>query len=812
MLLSAPLVARLGLNADLTALLPASAQSVHDLHTAVRRFGAPQAFALLVRSEDQAAMHRFTRRLADALTSLREQGVRAVDWNVGEYQDFVRAHRHLYAPLDKLTELRDALDRRYRFELSQANPLAVWLDDPPGDELSRLLTEFEERGRAAAGTTLTDRYPDGFFQHPDGKSVVVFLRTDIAGGEHARMNRLMEATRALVDSLDPKSYAPDLRVDLGGGILEMNEEQEALARAAVVATLFTVVLVIAVAFVFFRRPRALVILPLGMLPALMLTFAAAKLGVDYLNASSAFLVTVVIGNGVNAHIIWLARYLEIRRGGADPESALAEAHRSTWAATLSAASAAAIAYASLTMTDFRAFRDFGIIGGIGLMLSWAAAMLFTPVLALLWDRARPLSRLEAGRKAAAPLYGRWLAKVALAAPRWVVATTALLTLVASGLVAVWFARDPLEYDFRNMQSQRPEGPLQRVNKRIGDSVTQTKMGSAISVITQGPGDVPGVIEAFTRRIEREPNVVKGARHIDNLLPTDQHEKIPLLQEIRRLGLSLRRFADADTRAEIDRELPPAEFEAVAAEDLPETAVRPFVELDGTRGSVVYVEAHHTRNQADGRFLIEWTDFARSGRNRDGTEVAVTGTAPIVADLVTAIVRDGPRAVGLSFVATLALLALTFRRGWARGMTLTFHLVGILWMLGVMAAIGMRLNFLNFLALPITFGNGVDYGVNVMRRVLDERGGAGAAEAVATAIAQTGGAVTLCSLTTIIGYLAFYASPNQAVNSFGLAMSISEVTCVAAAVIGLPAAMVAFGVASAPATGRSGARSGGGPRG
>ena len=54
------------------------------------------------------------------------------------------------------------------------------------------------------------------------------------------------------------------------------------------------------------------------------------------------------------------------------------------------------------------------------------------------------------------------------------------------------------------------------------------------------------------------------------------------------------------------------------------------------------------------------------------------------------------------------------------------------------------------------------------------------------IAESGGAVILCSLTTIIGYASLYVSANQALNSFGAAMAISEVTCLLAAVISMPA--------------------------
>ena len=45
------------------------------------------------------------------------------------------------------------------------------------------------------------------------------------------------------------------------------------------------------------------------------------------------------------------------------------------------------------------------------------------------------------------------------------------------------------------------------------------------------------------------------------------------------------------------------------------------------------------------------------------------------------------------------------------------------------------------------------------------------------------------MTTIIGYTSLYVSANQAMNSFGLAMAISEVTCLLAAVLTMPAVMI-----------------------
>src|SRR5437764_14489383 len=106
------------------------------------------------------------------------------------------------------------------------------------------------------------------------------------------------------------------------------------------------------------------------------------------------------------------------------------------------------------------------------------------------------------------------------------------------------------------------------------------------------------------------------------------------------------------------------------------------------------------------------------------------------------------------------------------------------MLGTAAWVGVRTHFLNFIALPITFGIGVDYGINIyLRYRLEGRGRIG------YAVRATGGAVALCSLTTIIGYAALLVADNQALQSFGAMAILGELACLSAALIGMPAFLV-----------------------
>jgi predicted RND superfamily exporter protein len=60
------------------------------------------------------------------------------------------------------------------------------------------------------------------------------------------------------------------------------------------------------------------------------------------------------------------------------------------------------------------------------------------------------------------------------------------------------------------------------------------------------------------------------------------------------------------------------------------------------------------------------------------------------------------------------------------------------------------------------------------------------EKLPTVVRETGGAIVLCSLTTILGYTALMQSVNAAVRSFGKVAVIGELTCIVSVMVVLPA--------------------------
>lgn len=784
-----PVMRRLGLNSDWTALLPSNKPSVRDLERARGRVGGLATLTVMIESHNIPAMQRFASALVPRLEALRgdEHKVRTVDWNVAAYEDFVSEHRFLYANLTDLTEIRDALQQRVDYEHARVNPFAISLDDEEPPEPREVIERIEARARE--GRQKLARFPGGYYVHPEGDLLAIFLRTDISGGDAAGAARLIDTVQHEIDALRPTSFAADMKVEYAGDLIVGREEHDAIQKELVIATSLTIILVLVAIFVFFLRARALVVLGLGMIPPLVCTFALAKITVDYLNTSTAFLGSIVVGNGINPLIIWLGRYFEERRRGCDVGTAIKETHMNSFAGTASASIAAALSYGSLVITDFRGFRDFGVIGGAGMIISWFSMLLVLPALCALYERFRPM-QIAAGKNRGG-VYGRFFSKLVFGSPRAVVFLASMLAMASLVVTGIAIAKDPLEYDFRNLRSVRQTSSrASQGNARVGDIVGRGATGDAIYILVNRREDAPRLRTELERRREHENAPFGRVSSIDDLLPHDQPEKIELLNEIRSLLLSARRFANETDQRRIDENLPPEHIETIDENDLPEAAARPFTEKNGTRGTILAVESKEGSTTWDGRYLIAWANSLREVRLPGMDAPILAGRAPVFADIIEVILVDGPKAVLASLLATLVVIALTFRRSSDRFYTFVSLLFGILWMTGLMSALGMKLNFLNFVAFPITFGIGVDYGVNVIRRfVLERDAGKPLEDALHCAIEETGGAVILCSLTTVIGYLSLWTSANLALNSFGEAMGISEVTCLTAAGIVVPAILL-----------------------
>src|SRR5690242_7001566 len=227
--------------------------------------------------------------------------------------------------------------------------------------------------------------------------------------------------------------------------------------------------------------------------------------------------------------------------------------------------------------------------------------------------------------------------------------------------------------------------------------------------------------------------------------------------------------------------PPDDLKAVTAKDLPPSLLEKFTEKDGRVGYLISIRPATHLDEWNGHDLIRFAGAVRELHLPDGETVTTSGSSVIFADIVTSIETDGPLVTAIAAAGLIIMVVLLVGRNRRAVAVLAGTAAGSLLMVAICALLDLRVNFLDFVALPITLGLGIDYAINVAHRHDTEE-----IPDPITTLRTSGSAVFVCSLTTMIGYGSLLVSDNLAIRGFGTASLIGEITCVLSALVLVPA--------------------------
>ena len=553
-----------------------------------------------------------------------------------------------------------------------------------------------------------------------------------------------------------------------------------------------IALVLAAVLLYFMRVRALLVMGITIAVGLVWTLAFTEVFIGHLNVATGFLISIIAGNGINVGILYQSRYFEERRRGASATDALSTSVHATWQPTVIAALAAAASYLSLLVTQFRAFRDFGIIAATGMILCWLVKTLMVPPLLLLLERRRPTHAAADDEKSVIARirrfgmgYGRAFAWLVPKAPGVIFGLGALLVVAGTVAGVEYVRRDPMEYDLGATDNDPGNNQeLHRVWDGVIDILGAGHGGMVVLADTAAEAkELQDKLQADWDRAPKDAKPFVAVHTLWSAIPDDQAAKIPILEGI---AAKLRRarergFVSGTEWNKVKDYLPPPDIRPYGLADLPEPLARPYSEKDGTRGRLVVIEPEASSSN-DLRYLLRYSASFRETRLASGKIVHGSGRAVIFSDILKTVVHDSRRAVGLSLALTLLAVAITFRSGgWHAASVMFALLVGVAGEAVFLYVHDVKINFMNFPALPVTFGIGVDYAVNVVQRYR-----ADGSKDILGALRTTGGAVVLCSLTTTLGYLALLGSANRGIRSLGLIAVVGEISCLLGAMTVLPA--------------------------
>jgi hypothetical protein len=775
------------LRSDIEELLPRNAPSVVALNELRSRMAGLQYLGVIVdfgTPDKLSAGEKLVDDLAARIATYPRDMVTAVRTGFGTERAFVESRVALLLELGDLQTIRQRIEDRVHWEYGKET--GTLLDDkepaPPLD-FADIQKKYERR---VGGPELVD---DRFCGPKLGLCLLLVEVGGFATDAH-RSGALLHRVQADIAALGgPSHYASGLRLGFAGDVVVSVEEMAALVQDLTLSSVIVVAAVLLVIMAFYRWPRSVpaLFLPLGL--GAVYAFALASLppfGITELNSNTAFLGSIIIGNGINFGIIQLARYLETRRQGLPIEESLVVSLWGTRRGTLSAALAAGVSYASLTAMQFRGFRQFGVVGGLGMLLCWATMYVLGPSLVAWLDGGRVRPETEARRTSV----WTWLARWVTSSPGPILIGATLLT-VAAGWQVRKFGPDQLEYDFSRLR--------RRDTWTSGEAYWGHKMDTLLGryltptvLLTDSPEEARAVASRLREASKKPPlsTMIASVRSLDDVVPPDQAQKNAEVAAIRRkMTPHLRQHVSAEDNSNLDRLIggdgpPPTIVEA----DVPEVLTTGLRERNGALGRAVLVFPNPSdamwRGENMATFVHALRDVAQAPVALGGRPARVAGAPPLTTDIIESMRHDGPLASLLALLGVVATVVLMFGRGRATPFVIGSLIVGVLWMVGATLGLHIKINFVNFIAFPITFGIGVDYAVNVMARYLRD-----GEHDVAAAVRGTGAAVALCSMTTIIGYSSLLVAQNLGLFLFGLLAVLGEVTCLTTAIVVLPAVLV-----------------------
>ncbi|MBP9886067.1 MAG: MMPL family transporter [Leptospiraceae bacterium] len=166
-----------------------------------------------------------------------------------------------------------------------------------------------------------------------------------------------------------------------------------------------------------------------------------------------------------------------------------------------------------------------------------------------------------------------------------------------------------------------------------------------------------------------------------------------------------------------------------------------------------------------QLIVEKRPFKSIEEMRSYKDTAYTaGSVILFAKLAMIVQGEAPRAVGFTLCIVLIILMVFYRNFIAAILSLFPLLVGLSVMLGIMGIFGAKINFFNVLVFPIVIGYGIQNGIYIYYRFMEEKN-------VGRTLSRVGPAIIASTLTTLVGWSVLLIAEHRGLHSVGVIASI-----------------------------------------
>ena len=814
---------RWNMNSSLDALLPEDSPAAVAMRAVSERVGSGSSLFVVIDSPDQQASLRFAKAYSERL--LQEPGVAMAHYH--NDKSFFEKNKLLYVSERDLSTLYNEARAVIRERKKQANPLFVSLGPPKTSaaekkkERQRRL-DFEAMQEKYAAQMAHRDYNEYLFSE-DGYSLVIIVRFAESSLDMVATNTLIDRVRELVEEINPERYHEQMGVEFGGGLASRQRQYNAILEDIKSSGLFTLLGLLLVLVLYFRRLRAVLVVIAPLCMGVSWTLALAFLLYGELNAITVFIFAILLGLGIDFSLHMLHGFDRARARGLERVEALQACAESTGTATLLGATTTFATFLVLTQAEFKSLSQFGVVASLGVVLTMVATVVVMPALILTFDRIKPLKPAVQDERAERARQARWNAVIG----RWVrrLAPWSLLITLSATIWASHGARKlRFEEDFYRIGTfywpweQRPDRELQErteetlikardaaralhhraveIRREIEPESFERERPKSLSTgakfssaMQNKVGSVPTILlfddaerarqTAYRARealSERDYVALGSLSSIYDFMPGTPTEQQARMVHIRALKELLdnepRSMLKPEERERFDQIREGLDVEPVELEDLPDWTKRFFREAGPEAKAprpgepfayeymiVAYARQKSLNGPAARRFLRVIDEVAG---DPDRMGYLLASQSYVYTTMLEQIQVDGLRMILIALIAVMCLLALAYKSPVKGLLAMTPLAIGAVWTFGACHALGIRLDFFNIIILPALIGIGVDDGIHFTRRYFELGQGS-----LGEVMRDVGSAVTMTSVTSLIGFGGLVVTDYDGLRSIGL---------------------------------------------
>ena len=688
-------------------------------------------------------------------------------------------------------------------------------------------------------SSMTDAPKEEYLWAKKGTMALILLKFRNSDNSALAQNDVpLRKLRDLIQN-EKKQY-PALTYGLTGLPVMENDEMSSSQNAMNWATFLSIAAVGALFLFSFKGFRYSLLLMATLIIGIGWTMGAITLTIGHLNILSIAFSAILVGLGVDFGVHYLARYLYCRRNGTDIRAALLRASKEVGPGIFVGALTTCVAFAAAGGQEFIGVAELGMIAAGGVMICCIAALLILPVMLLLADQSRQsvCSSVNMNDKTEFRLH---MCSVTDRFSRNFAPTVVLM--VGVSLAACMFLPD-LTYD-HNLMNLQPKGqPSVEWEKRLLKE-SDRNVWFALSM-SKDPKEILARKEAFLK----QPNIT----HVEELvswMPDSSPEKQKKIAHIHEVSgylmanmTRIRQMANGaigplstpptagDLNAfvtaiencpsmlkrhprfkeRIDRirlaltELPPQEIsrrlkefesqmcmqyaelvqlihsvsnpEDPTLNDLPQGLVDRLCAKDGTFAMRIY-------GKGDLWSMDNLTEFVRQVREVDPN---ATGNPLQTYECSLQMKKSYETAAWFALAGILFILYLDFRSLRHTFLAMIPLALGVLFLFGMMGFLQVPLNSANMIVLPLILGIGIDDGVHIVHDYRRRN------RAKPFRISNsTAGALTLTSLTSILGFGSLLIAEHRGLQSLGMTLTMGVASCMFTSLSFLPSILTRWSI-------------------